>query len=97
MKKYAKFNENLDMLWDVALDKRLIFLNTKVLRKTLRRYSVQKYFDYIYLKSNKIRVQACCMKDECDFYIFASKMRDYDVIQIKSLISEHTCGLQYEN
>lgn len=92
MKKYAEFNEKMEIPEDVALYKGLIFPSTNVLWMALRRYSVQKHFDYMYLKNDKIRVQAHCMEDKCDFYIFTSKMRDYEEIQVKSFIPEHTYG-----
>lgn len=97
VKKYAEFNEKMKMPGDVTLYKGLIFPSANVLWKALRRYLIQKDFNYMYLKNGKIRVQARCMDDECDFYIFASKIRDYEAIQIKSFIPKHTCGTQYEN
>lgn len=81
----------------MTLEKGLVFLNTKLLQKALTRYSVHRHFDYMYLKNDKIRVEARCMEDDCEFSIFTSKMRDFDGIQIKSFISKHMCGASYEN
>lgn len=85
------------MLGDMTLEKDLIFPTTKLLRKALRRYSVHKHFYFLYLKNDKLRVQARCIEDIREFYLFASKMRDNDGIQIKSFIYEHMCSAHCEN
>lgn len=85
------------MSGDMTLENGIIFPSTKLLRKALRRYSVHKSFDYLYLKNDKIRVQARFVEDDCKFYLFASNMPGDNGIQIKSFILEHTCRAHYEN
>lgn len=76
VREYPEFNENLEQFGEVTLENSYIFSTTKYICKALLRYSVYKHFDYIYLKYDKIRVQARCVEDDWEFYIFALKMKE---------------------
>lgn len=84
------------MLRKASLESDLIFPNTKLLRKALRQYSVQKKFDFNYLHNDKIWVHAQCSIKDCTFYMFTLRLRDSDSIQIKVLISQQMYGAHYK-
>ncbi|CAL8167487.1 unnamed protein product [Prunus armeniaca] len=48
-------------------------------------------------ESEKYRIRAICVAENCPFEIYASKMQHEDTLQVKRLDPKHTCSRVWEN
>ncbi|GMH28620.1 hypothetical protein Nepgr_030463 [Nepenthes gracilis] len=61
-------------------------------REALHRYSIAHGFAYRYKKNDSHRVTVKCKSDGCRWRIYASRLTTTQLICIKKMIGDHTCG-----
>ncbi|CAI9770963.1 unnamed protein product [Fraxinus pennsylvanica] len=61
-------------------------------REALHKYSIANGFDYKYKKNDNHRVTAKCKVEGCPWRIYASRVAATQLICIKIMNAEHTCG-----
>ncbi|XP_022862821.1 uncharacterized protein LOC111383007 isoform X1 [Olea europaea var. sylvestris] len=61
-------------------------------REALHKYSIAHGFDYKYKKNDNHRVTAKCKMEGCPWRIYASRVAATQLICIKIMNAEHTCG-----
>lgn len=93
--KYAYFNEDVDMK-AVELTSGLRFNSRKVLKEAILNYSLQKHYDLVYMKNDKVRINVGCSM--CRWELNAGQdLEDDDAWQIKSVSRSHTCSRTFKN
>jgi len=76
----------------IVLEKGLLFADTYVFKRALKRYAVQNQFDFKLKQSDKVRVSAVCKEVGCQWRILASLEAKKESIQIKTFKPELECG-----
>jgi hypothetical protein len=96
-RRYHEFNESHDMRILIVLEKGLVFVDTHVFKKALKRYAVQHGFDFKYKHNDCVRVSAVCKEKYCIWRIHESLDAKKKSTQIETFVLDHQCENQYQN
>ena len=81
---------------NVKLVKGMKFPNSKVFRKALREYVIQKHIDIKWKLNEKKKISVHC-KNKCGWRCYASMVTRECTFQIKTLNLKCTCPLTFQN
>ena len=81
---------------NVKLVKGMKFPNSKVFRKALREYVIQKHIDIKWKLNEKKKISIHC-KNKCGWRCYASMVTRECTFQIKTLNLKCTCPLTFQN
>ncbi|XP_040374570.1 uncharacterized protein LOC121052773 [Rosa chinensis] len=94
--RFPEFNPKVDME-DPYFCKGMKFATAKILRAAIRERAIQKGWEAVFVKNDKVRIRAICMADDCPFELYASKMQHEDTLMIKTYNGTHNCARVLDN
>ncbi|KAK4421664.1 hypothetical protein Salat_2117000 [Sesamum alatum] len=89
--KFYRFRPEID-LPDPQLRNGMIFTDAAQFKEAVKAHAVTWQRNIKFVKNDKIRVRAKCEGVNCPWVVLASKMRNSDAFQIKTINSTHSCG-----
>jgi len=90
---YPRYNPStpVEVLEDVRLEFGMMFRDKQHLREILDSYRITKGYNLKMQKSDKGRLQVCCLGQGCQWNLWASHPQGEKSFQIKKLPYPHTC------
>ena len=75
----------------------MLFGTADIFRKAIRAHAVKHRRNVKFQKNDKHRVRAVCKSEACNWFVYASWLSDNRTFQIKTLCTEHTCAMSFNN
>ena len=94
-KSHATFNIRTPMK-NIDFEPGLMFSDVKVLKNAIIDYAVEQQREIWFKKNDLIRVQARC-RENCPWYLFASKVDSTGGFQVKTYKKDHNCVLVHKH
>ena len=88
-KEYTSFNIRTPMK-NIEFEIGMMFTDVKTLRNAIIDYSVEQKREIWFNKNDSQRLQAKC-RENCPWYLFASRIDETGAFQVKSYKKEHSC------
>ncbi|XP_024164046.1 uncharacterized protein LOC112171035 [Rosa chinensis] len=73
------------------------FATTKILRAAVRERAIQKWWEALFVKSDRDRIKVICKDQNFPFELYASKMQHVNTLHIKTYNPAHTCARVNDN
>ncbi|XP_040374739.1 uncharacterized protein LOC121052874 [Rosa chinensis] len=96
MQRFPEFNPKTDM-GNPQFCKGMRFASAKILRAAVREKAIQKGWEALFVKSDRVRVRVICKAENCPFELYASKMQHEDTLMIKTYNGQHNCARVLDN
>ncbi|ONH94772.1 hypothetical protein PRUPE_7G029200 [Prunus persica] len=94
--RFPEFNPSCD-IGTVEFEGGMQFADSPSFRKALKAISIKERWEICWMKSEKYRIRAICVAENCPFKIYASKMQHKNTLQVNRLDPKHTCSRVWEN
>ncbi|KAL0350216.1 UNVERIFIED_CONTAM: hypothetical protein Sradi_4170800 [Sesamum radiatum] len=89
--RFYKFRLEVD-LPDPQLRNQMIFTNTTQFKEVVKVHAMTWQKNIKFVKNDKTRVRAKCHGVNCPWVVLASKLRNSNTFQIKTINLNHNCG-----
>ncbi|KAM5585145.1 hypothetical protein ABKV19_004510 [Rosa sericea] len=96
MQRFPEFNPKTDM-GNPQFCKGMRFASAKIFRAAVREKAIQKGWEALFVKSDRVRVRVICKAENCPFELYASKMQHEDTLMIKTYNGQHNCARVLDN